>query len=283
LQNILKTKKSFNDFRLTNGRIWGKEMFDLLDRIVAQKLQEITKAKSVVSEEVLRVGLQPSKHSFASALRGGRNVFPKLIAEFKRKSPSQNSLRSETSPTEIVKLYNNYATAISILTDEKFFGGDLKDLKEASEVSAIPLLRKDFIIDTYQLVEARKSGAAATLLIAAILSQEKLIHLLAEAEKIGLDTLVEIHTEEELERVLQTEAKIIGINNRNLDTLEIDLQTSLTLAAKIPAEKIIVAESGINSREDVEKLIGKVDAILVGSSILKSENPETKLRELTIT
>ncbi|MDD3067011.1 MAG: indole-3-glycerol phosphate synthase TrpC [Candidatus Gracilibacteria bacterium] len=258
-------------------------MFDLLDRIVAQKLQEIAKAKSVVSEESLRIGLQPSKRSFATGLRGGRNGFPKLIAEFKRKSPSQNSLRSETSPAEIVKLYNKYAAAISILTDEKFFGGNLVDLEEASKVSVIPLLRKDFILDTYQLLEARKSGAAAALLIAAILSQEKLIHLLAEAEKIGLDTLVEIHTEEELERVLQTEAKIIGINNRNLDTLEIDLQTSLTLAAKIPAEKIIVAESGINSREDVEKLIGKVDAILVGSSILKSENPETKLRELTIT
>jgi len=256
-------------------------MFDLLDRIVAQKLQEITKAKSVVSEKVLRVGLQPSKHSFATALRGGRNGFPKLIAEFKRKSPSQNSLRSETSPAEIVKLYNNYAAAISILTDEKFFGGSLKDLEEASEVSAIPLLRKDFILDTYQLIEARKSGADAALLIAAILPQEKLIHLLVEAEKIGLDALVEVHTEEELERVLQTEAKIIGINNRNLDTLKIDLQTSLTLAEKIPAEKIIVAESGINSREDVGKLVGKVDAILVGSSILKSANPETKLRELT--
>lgn len=256
-------------------------MFDLLDRIVAQKLQEITAAKSLIPEAVLRVGLKPSLRSFASALRGGRNGIPKLIAEFKRKSPSANSLREEKSPTEIVKLYNNYAAAISILTDEKFFGGSLADLQAADAKTKIPLLRKDFILDTYQLLEARKSGADAALLIAAILPQEKLIHLLAEAEKIGLDALVEIHTEEELERVLQTEAKIIGINNRNLDTLQIDLQTSLTLAAKIPAGKIIVAESGINSREDVEKLVGKVDAILVGSSILKSANLETKLKELT--
>jgi indole-3-glycerol phosphate synthase len=272
---------TFNDFRLTNGRIWGKEMFDLLDRIVAQKLQEIAVAKSMISEEVLQIGLQPSKRSFANALRGGRSGIPKLIAEFKRKSPSANALRSETSPTEIVKLYNNYASAISILTDEKFFGGSLEDSRKADAVTAIPLLRKDFILDTYQLLEARKSGADAALLIAAILPQKQLIHLLAESKKIGLDALVEIHTEEELKRVLDTDAKIIGINNRNLDTLKIDLQTSLTLAEKIPAGKIIVAESGINSREDVKSLVGKVDAILVGSSILKSPNPETKLKELT--
>jgi indole-3-glycerol phosphate synthase len=257
-----------------------RKMFNLLDQIVANKLLEIAEKKARLEEEVLRQNLQPSKRNFAAALRGGRDSIPKLIAEFKRKSPSESAL-AETSVEQTTKLYNRYATAMSILMDEKFFGGSVSDLETANSFAQLPLLYKEFVLDEYQIVEARRAGADAILLIAAILPDERLVKLLAETEKLGLDALVEIHTEEELIRVLKTEAKIIGINNRNLDTLKIDLNTSLTLAEKIPAGKIIVAESGIETAEDVEKLTGKVDAILVGSSILKSANPETKLRELT--
>jgi len=181
---------------------------------------------------------------------------------------------------KVVDIYNKFATAISVLTDIKFFGGSLEDLGEANETSNLPILRKDFIVDEYQLLEARQFGADAVLLIARILKIEEIEKLIAEAKKIGLDCLVEIHDETDLKKVLQTSAEIIGINNRNLDSLEIDLNTTFELIEKIPAEKIIVSESGICTREDLEKLSGKVDAILIGSAILQAEDVESKLIEL---
>jgi indole-3-glycerol phosphate synthase len=269
-------------------------MTHILDQIVANKRSELEAAKAVTPIEALREIVEPSVRDFRAAVetRHRHVSLPRLIAEFKRTSPSESRAKARDGDPErakrvegqlqkIVSLYNDHAAAISVLTDTKFFGGSLEDLDEANEISKLPLLRKDFIFDEYQLLEARQFGADVVLLIARILEADKIENLILEAKKTGLDCLVEVHDEADLEKVLQTSAEIIGINNRNLDTLEIDLQTTFDLVKKIPAEKIIVSESGISSRADVEKLKGKVDAILVGTSILKSENIEAKLIELT--
>ena len=257
-------------------------MTNILNKIVENKRQEVEHAASAYPLETLREISEPSLRDFALALKDGRQKkVPNLIAEIKRKSPSQNSINLELKVDKVMELYNQYAASASILTDQKYFGGSLEDLDEADEFTKIPLLRKDFIISEYQLLEARQFGADAVLLIAAILETEKLEYLISEAKKLGLDALVEVHTETELEKVLATSAEIIGINNRNLDTLKVDLATTHELVEKIPAEKIIVAESGINSAEDAKNLAGKVDAILVGTSILNAPDIEEKLKELT--
>lgn len=252
-----------------------------MDKIVKNKRDEIAHAKNSCPIEILREIVEPATRDFREALRNGRSEnLPKLIAELKRKSPSKATIRQNLEVGKVVDIYNKFATAISVLTDIKFFGGSLEDLGEANETSNLPILRKDFIVDEYQLLEARQFGADAVLLIARILKIEEIEKLIAEAKKIGLDCLVEIHDETDLKKVLQTSAEIIGINNRNLDSLEIDLNTTFELIEKIPAEKIIVSESGICTREDLEKLSGKVDAILIGSAILQAEDVESKLIEL---
>ncbi|MCF7836108.1 indole-3-glycerol phosphate synthase TrpC [Candidatus Gracilibacteria bacterium] len=255
---------------------------NFLQKIVENKRGEVATAKLAQPIETLREFCEPSNRDFRAALQGGRKEkLSKLIAEVKRKSPSEKIIRGNLEVAEVVKIYNESAAAISVLTDQKFFGGSLEDLDEANSVTAVPLLRKDFILDEYQLLEARMFGADATLLIAKILEIEELEKLLAQARKLGLDCLVEVHDETDLQKVLQTSAEIIGVNNRNLDTLAIDLNTTLNLVNKIPPEKIIVSESGISSRADVEKLSGKVDAVLVGTALLQGNNVKSKLRELT--
>ncbi len=257
-------------------------MTQVLQKIIDNKRTEVESAKVRYPIETLREIVEPSTRDFRAALESGRGEkLPRLIAEIKRKSPSKKDVLADLDVEEIVKIYNKKATAISVLTDLKFFGGSLEDLDLADEVSQLPLLRKDFIIDEYQLLEARQFGADAVLLIAGILKLEEIEKLLAEAKKLGLDCLVEVNNEADLEKVLTTPAEIIGINNRNLDTLKIDLRNTFDLLPKIPKEKIIVSESGISSREDLEKLSGKVDAVLVGTSILQSGNIEAKLGELT--
>ncbi len=252
-----------------------------LQKIVENKRDEIAAAKLAQPIETLREVCEPSSRDFRAVLQNGRSKnLPKLIAEIKRKSPSEATIRENLEVAEIVKIYNESSAAISVLTDQKFFGGSLEDLNEASGVTKIPLLRKDFILDEYQLLEARMFGADAVLLIARILEIEKLENLLAQARKLGLDCLVEVHDEADLQKVLQTSAEIIGVNNRNLDTLAIDLNTTFSLVNKIPQEKIIVSESGISTREDLEKLSGKVDAVLMGTALLQGNNIESRLRKL---
>lgn len=258
-------------------------MPEILNKIVANKRLEVKQAAEIHPPEMLRENIEPSLRDFRSALMGGREKnTPNLIAEIKRKSPSKTEISTDLDLTKIVEIYNKHASAISVLTDNKYFGGSLEDLDEANYVTRVPLLRKDFIIDEYQLLEARQFGADAVLLIAAILKKEEVEYLISEAKTLGLDALVEVHSEKELEKVLDTSAEIIGINNRNLETLEIDLETTHRLVSEIPEDKIIVAESGIHNSEDVERLAGKVDAILVGTSILSSPNIEEKLKELTL-
>ena len=252
-----------------------------LQKIVENKRGEIAAAKLAQPIETLREVCEPSSRDFRAALQGGRRErLPRLIAEIKRVSPSQGVILTGLKVTELVKIYNESAAAISVLTDQKFFGGSLEDLDEASGVTRIPLLRKDFILDEYQLLEARMFGADAVLLIARILEIEELENLLAQARKLGLDCLVEVHDEADLQKVLQTSAEIIGVNNRNLDTLAIDLNTTFSLVNKIPQEKIIVSESGISTREDLEKLSGKVDVVLMGTALLQGKSIEGKLIEL---
>ena len=257
-------------------------MTEILAKILENKRAEVACAKATCSPETLREIVEPSTRDFKAALANGRDgILPKLIAELKRKSPSKKMIRENLEVEKIVKIYNRHAAAISIVTDFKFFGGSLEDLSEADHASKIPILRKDFIFDEYQLLEARQFGADAILLIARILKVEEIEKLLAEAKKLGIDCLVEIHSSEDLKKVLATSAEIIGVNSRDLDTLKIDSKTIFNLLPKIPAEKIIVAESGIESREDLEKLNGKADAALIGTAILNSPDIEAKLLELT--
>lgn len=229
--------------------------------------------------------VRKSTRSFFEALnkRGGRA----LIAEVKFASPSKGQIYKgkvgADTAGKIAEIYEkNGASVISVLTDEKYFKGSFEYLKKIKEVTKkLPILCKDFIVNEYQIFKAREYGADAILLIAKLLSEEKMQQFLGTARSLNMECLVEIHNEEELEKVLKTDAKIIGINNRNLSNFTIDLETTNRLMKMIPKDKIIVAESGISSREDLKKLDKKVNAILVGSALMSSKNITKKIHELT--
>jgi indole-3-glycerol phosphate synthase len=206
-----------------------------------------------------------------------------LVAEYKRRSPSAGTIRDNASVTEIVEAYERGgAAALSILTEEDHFGGSLDDLKEARAASGLPILRKDFTVDPYQLYEARAVGADAVLLVVGSLSDDQLARLYTETRALDLDALVEIHDEEELERALEIDADVIGINNRDLTDFTVDLSRTFDLLADVPAGKTVVSESGIVYREQVDELerVG-VDAVLVGETLMRAANPEFAVRELT--
>jgi indole-3-glycerol phosphate synthase len=205
-----------------------------------------------------------------------------LIAEMKRSSPSRGPIRPGASVTEVVRAYQEAgARAVSVLTEGEYFGGSLDDLVEARGACDLPLLRKDFMVDEYQLLEARAAGADGVLLIVAALSTDDLGHLMAVASDLGMDTLVEVHDEEEVETAVEAGAEVLGINNRNLHSLEVDLETTFRLLADVPAGTVVVAESGISQREDVERLEqAGVDAILVGETLMRADDPVDAAREL---
>jgi len=207
-----------------------------------------------------------------------------LIAEFKRRSPSAGRLaREETDLAAQVAAYERGgAAALSVLTDEPHFGGSLADLRAARAACDLPIIRKDFIVDPYQLYEAAVNGADAVLLIAAALGDEELRSLHQEARSIDLDCLVEVHDEGELERALEAGAEVIGINNRNLDDMSVDIAITFELMPDVPAGKTVVAESGISGRAELEELdrVG-VDAVLIGGALMEAPDPEAKVRELT--
>jgi indole-3-glycerol phosphate synthase len=200
-----------------------------------------------------------------------------LIAEFKRRSPSAGAIAgAEADVAQVVYGYEEGgAAALSILTDEQHFGGSLEDLVTARQYSALPIIRKDFIVEPYQLYEAAANGADAVLLIVAALPAEELLHLHHEARGIDLDVLVEVHDEDELETAFEIDADVIGINNRNLDTFEVDVQTTFDLMPDVPAGKTVVSESGISHQAQLEELaeIG-VDAVLVGEALMRSGDPQ---------
>lgn len=206
-----------------------------------------------------------------------------LVAEYKRRSPSAGTIREGASVTDVVQAYERGgAAALSILTEEDHFGGSLDDLREARAASTLPILRKDFTVDPYQLYEARAAGADAVLLVVGSLSTDALARLYEEARALDLDALVEIHDEEELGAALEIDVDVIGINNRNLEDFTVDLGTTFELLADVPAGKTVVSESGILYREQVDELerVG-VDAVLVGETLMRAANPEFACRELT--
>lgn len=205
-----------------------------------------------------------------------------LIAEMKRASPSKGPIRPGASVTEIVTAYQDAgARACSVLTEPVYFDGRLDDLVEARAAVELPLLRKDFIVDEYQLLEARVAGADAALLIVAALEPAQLSELIAAAGALGMDALVEVHDEAEVEVAVEAGAEVIGVNNRNLHSLEVDLATTFRLLADVPAGTTVVAESGITTRHDVRDLEeAGVDAILVGEALMRTADPREAVREL---
>lgn len=254
----------------------------LLKEIYTNKLKEVAQKKAQFPIQGLQKAISglATARDIELALRAGGGL--KLIAEIKGASPSSGILRKNLDPLEIALQYQqNGASAISVLTDERFFHGKLSHLEEIRRVVKLPLLRKDFIIDPYQLYETRVAGADAVLLIAALLDKKELEGLLRLARELGLGCLVEAHTEKELKKVLDTSATLLGINNRNLQTFQIDLETTLRLRPLIPRDKIVVSESGINTRADVLRLKeAGIDAILVGEALMLAEDPGAKIREL---
>lgn len=256
----------------------------ILDEIVADKRLELEARKRALplfelEKEALR---QPAPLDFSAALRGERI---RLIAEVKRASPSKGLIRADFDPVAIAKIYaDNGASAISVLTEVRYFQGSLSylpEIKAALGDRKIPLLRKDFLTDPYQIYESRAHGADALLLIAAILSPEKLKELLQLSHKLGMSCLVEVHNKAELKIAVESGARIIGINNRDLNTFETDLTTTERLRPLIPKDRIVVSESGIKDRKDMEKLRGwGVDAVLIGESLMAAPDIAAKMKEL---
>ena len=206
-----------------------------------------------------------------------------LIAEYKRRSPSAGLIREGASVTEVVQAYERGgAAAISVLTEERHFGGSLEDLYEARRATELPILRKDFCVDLYQLYEAKVAGADAVLLVVGSLRAADLERLYAEAQALDLDAIVEVHDQEELECALELDVDVIGINNRNLEDFTVDIQTTLDLLSAVPTGKTVVSESGIRTRQEIEELerVG-VDAVLIGETLMRAPNPEDAVRELT--
>ena len=259
----------------------------MLKEIIENKKKEvrISKEKSPLSEFVGDLG--NSERNFHKSIRKktgfsqkSRFFYPNLIAEIKRKSPSYGVLNKRADFGEIIGIYDMYASAISVLTDKKFFAGSLQDLGVAGKLTKLPLLRKDFIVDEYQIYESRLHNADAILLIASILKKSQIKNYIEIAKSYQMASIVEVHTEEELEKALSVNAEIIGINNRNLDTLKISPDTTLSLADKVPKNKVIVSESGIESGDYMKKISGKVDAVLIGSFFMKSANLEDSIKSL---
>ncbi len=254
----------------------------ILDKIISYKKREVEERKQRVSLGALKAKLTEAEktRSFKEALSRPGEI--NLIAEIKRASPSRGVLRDDFDAVKIARVYEEKgAAAISVLTEEKFFQGNINFLLKVKKEVSLPLLRKDFIIDEYQIYESRAYGADALLLIAAILTEDKISQFLRLSHELGMDCLVEVHDEKELDKVLRTSAEIIGINNRNLKTFEVNLSTIQWLKRLIPPGRIVVSESGIRSREDVQQLIEeKIDAILVGESLLRSRDVGKKVEEL---
>ncbi len=252
---------------------------DILEIIIEHKKKEVLERKIQTPLESFINTLEKSNTSFYEAIKGKNRVH--LIAEIKKSSPSEGIIVKKFELEKTIRLYNRYASAISVLTDEKFFSGSFYNLEKARKLSYLPILCKDFIIDEYQIYEARKYGANAILLIATILNEEELSRFYKIAQNLNMDALFEVHNEEELKKVLKVNPKIIGINNRNLKDFSIDHELTEKLSKFIPEDCLIVAESGISKWEDVENIKGIADTMLVGTSIMKNENPLLKIEELT--
>ncbi len=260
-------------------------MSDILNKILATKQEEISKASAVKSlqqihEEALA---QSDPRDFVGSLVAKDDAnFPAVIAEIKKASPSKGVIREDFNPAEIAKSYENAGAAcLSVLTDEQYFQGSAEYLKQARAACKLPVLRKDFMIDPYQVVEARAMGADCILLIVAALEQKQMQLLEEISHELGMAVLVEVHDGEELERALQLETPLVGINNRNLRTFDVTLQTTLNLLEKLPDDRFVITESGIFTAEDVALMRSHhVNGFLVGEAFMRQADPGAEFKKV---
>jgi indole-3-glycerol phosphate synthase len=258
---------------------------DILKKIVARKVEEIAERSSKVSIDELKAQLDGASppRGFVDAIKAKIAAGQAgVIAEIKKASPSKGVMRENFIPEQIAKSYEKGGAAcLSVLTDIDFFQGGDEYLKEARAACSLPVIRKDFIIDPYQVYEARVIGADCILLIAACLEDEQMKSLAELANELGMDVLIEVHDEEELQRSLPLNQALVGINNRNLRTFEVSLETTLRMLGQIPPDRIVVTESGIHSPEDVKLMReNNVNAFLVGEAFMRAEEPGDRLAEL---
>ena len=260
-------------------------MSDILNKIVAVKHEEIAAARAVRPLEVVRREAEAlgGQRDFVGALRAkvaaGQAA---VIAEVKKASPSKGVLRERFVPAEIAASYERHGAAcLSVLTDERFFQGHADYLRQARAACALPVLRKDFMVDAYQVFEARAMGADCILLIAACLDDAQMADLEAQAHALGMAVLVEVHDGEELDRALKLKTPLVGVNNRNLRTFEVSLDATLGLLPRVPADRLLVTESGILTPEDVRRMRdADVHAFLVGEAFMRAPDPGAALRAL---
>ncbi len=260
-------------------------MSDILQKILTVKAQEIAAAKANCSWETMRAKAEQALpiRDFVGAIRSKITAGqPAVIAEIKKASPSKGVLRADFRPAEIAASYASHGAAcLSVLTDAQFFQGSAEYLQEARAACSIPVLRKDFMVDTYQIYQARALGADCILLIAAALNLAQMQEFEALAHSLNLSVLIEVHNKAELDEALQLTAPLIGINNRNLRTFEVNLQTTLDLLPHIPQERIVVTESGILQAEDVQLMRNNhVNAFLVGEALMRAPEPGVALARL---
>ena len=257
---------------------------NVLSEIIEKKRERVIAAKELVSLEQIRSLASEARgtakrHALRNALRGdGINI----IAEFKRRSPSKGMIRADANLTEIVRGYEaGGAVAISVVTEEDYFAGSLDDLRNVKAATDLPVLRKDFVFDEYQVYESAAAGADAILLIVAALDDETLLQLRRFAEDQGMDALVEVHTSDEMKRAAACGANLIGVNNRDLRTFEVSLETSLSLAPQAPAEALLISESGLHNSNDLQRLQeAGYRGFLIGETLMRADKPEQALRNL---
>ncbi len=257
-------------------------MSDILDKIVAVKRVEVADARARVGEAALRAQItaQSAPRGFAAALRAKVAAgAPAVIAEIKKASPSKGVIRAHFEPAEIATSYARHGAAcLSVLTDQQFFQGHADFLRQARAACTLPVLRKDFMVDPYQVLEARAMGADCILLIAACLADTQMAELEDAAITLGLDVLVEVHDGAELDRALRLKTPLLGINNRNLRSFEVTLDTTLGLMPRVPADRLLVTESGIGGRADVQRMrAANVQAFLVGEAFMRADDPGAAL------
>ena len=257
----------------------------ILREILARKAEEVAQRRAASSLAQLedRIQEQSAPRGFTRALKQRAAAGePAVIAEIKKASPSKGVIREDFKPAQIAKSYREGgATCLSVLTDRDFFQGSEAYLSEARAACDLPVLRKDFTIDPYQVVEARAIGADAVLLIVAALADEQMRELTQTANEVGVDVLVEVHNRDELDRALELPTPLVGINNRDLHTFNTSLETTLDLLPHIPADRLVITESGIHTAADVAKMrAANVQSFLVGEAFMRAEEPGEKLREL---
>lgn len=257
----------------------------ILRKILARKAEEVAARRAANSLAALeqRIREQTAARGFSAALQQRAAMAePAVIAEVKKASPSKGVIREDFQPAQIASSYSDGgATCLSVLTDEDFFQGSDAYLQEARAACELPVLRKDFTVDSYQVVEARAIGADAILLIVAALEDSQMHELAQTAAEVGVDVLVEVHDRAELERALELATPLVGINNRDLHTFETRLQTTLDLLPHIPQDRLVITESGIHTTEDVALMrAANVQSFLVGEAFMRAEQPGRKLREL---